>query len=125
MPADFEKSFVELVQLHEREWGTELYPSRPSLVDLLNAPIVVVWTAPQPLGAQQRAPRLRQPAESHTPSRFTLSVHRRLEELDPIILAMVVAGKAAAFSNRKLLYLFVEKHPVKVLGVRLLLESVT
>ncbi len=115
MPVDFEKSFMELVQLHEREWGTEPYPQRPSLADLLNAPIVAVWTEPL----------ARSVAQTRLPSRFTLSVHQRLEDLDLLALAVVVAGRPNPFGNRKLLYLFIEKRPVKIVGVRLLIEKIT
>ncbi|MCS6872929.1 MAG: hypothetical protein NZ571_15900 [Anaerolineae bacterium] len=126
MPIDIDKGFMELVQLHEREWGTELYPNRPSLADLLNAPIVAVW-----VGEPTRSPttsarsKLHVSSSSATRSRIMLSVHRRLEELDPIILSLVLAGKNTPLANRKLLYLFVQQKPVKVLGVRLLLEPIT
>lgn len=127
MPIDTtEKGFMELVQIHEREWGTEMYPNRPSLADLLSAPIVAVWTGePLHLSAANMRTKPRHLSDHQTSQRFMLSVHRRLEELDPLILAMIVAGKPSTILNRKLLYLFVQKKPVKILGVRLLLEPIT
>lgn len=35
--------FLRTVQLHERAWGTDNYPKRPSLEDMLNAAVVVFW----------------------------------------------------------------------------------
>lgn len=120
---NLQKSFMELVQLHERQWGTELYPDRPSLAELLSAPIVAMWTSDATRyttlsgrGTPRYTP------EVNTPSRFMLSVHQRLEELDPLLLAMVVAGKVAPSANRKLVRLFIDQKPIKILGVRLLLE---
>ncbi len=127
MPLDIDKGFMELVQLHEREWGTELYPNRPSLADLLNAPIVAMWTgdAPRPAALSGRGGIGRLTVETTLPQRFLLSVHQRLEELDPLLLSMVVAGKPSPATNRKLLRLFVGQKPIKVLGVRLLLDKPT
>jgi len=118
-----DKGFMELVQLHEREWGTELYPNRPSLAELLSAPIVAMWTsdaARYTTLSGRGVPRYT--PEVNPSSRFMLSVHQRLEELDPLLLAMVVAGKAGPTANRKLVRLFIGQKPIKILGVRLLLE---
>ncbi|MDL1921181.1 hypothetical protein FBQ95_01065 [Chloroflexi bacterium CFX3] len=125
MPLEIDKGFMELVQLHEREWGTEIYPNRPSLADLLNAPIVAMWTgdAPRPTSLSGRGGMGRLAVETTLPRRFLLSVHQRLEELDPLLLSMVVAGKPSPTANRKLLRLFVGQKPIKVLGVRLLLDT--
>jgi hypothetical protein len=120
-----DKGFMELVQLHEREWGTELYPDRPSLAELLSAPIVAMWTSDAvryPVSSERGKVRQVQVSEVNPSRRFMLSVHQRLEELDPLLLAMVVAGKAAPTANRKLVRLFIGQKPIKILGVRLLLE---
>ena len=36
-------SFMDLVQQHEREWGTRSYTGRPSLEAILDAPVVTFW----------------------------------------------------------------------------------
>jgi hypothetical protein len=36
-------TFVELVEQHERVWGTENYPGRPKLSQILASPVVVFW----------------------------------------------------------------------------------
>jgi hypothetical protein len=35
--------FFEMVQRHEREWGKEEYKGKPSLMDVMQSPIVVFW----------------------------------------------------------------------------------
>lgn len=40
--------FMERVQTHERDWGNELYPDRPSLVDILSASVVTFWQPTDP-----------------------------------------------------------------------------
>lgn len=37
------QTFIELVQRHEREWGTASYPQRPTLAELLAATVVAWW----------------------------------------------------------------------------------
>lgn len=38
-----ERSFTELVELHERKWGESQYPNRPTLQQLLKCPIIAMW----------------------------------------------------------------------------------
>src|SRR5262245_60683837 len=68
-------ALVELIQLHERLWGTESYPGRPSLALLLKSPIIVMW---QP--NERRATEAKR--GTTTGARFTLSAHHSWEELD-------------------------------------------
>ena len=37
------KSFIDIVQEHERAWGTETYQERPGLAEILNAAVVAFW----------------------------------------------------------------------------------
>lgn len=38
-----EQSFIDLVQSHERSWGTTSYPDRPTLAQFLEFPVVAWW----------------------------------------------------------------------------------
>ena len=49
---------MEYVQDHERVWGTEHYPERPSLADILEAPVVVFWQVLSPENMQNRRMRV-------------------------------------------------------------------
>src|SRR5262249_53317499 len=99
--------YTELVQVHERGWGTEQYPGRPSLADLLNRPVVAFWAGEDKSGK----------------GRFTISVHDDLEELQPILLNMILASKQTPSSNRRLSRIFVGQKPVAIKGIKLILAE--
>jgi len=86
-----EATFTELVELHERTWGTKRYRGRPSLDQLLNSFIVVMW------GMDQT---------------FKLSVHQDAAEVNNIIHGLLTGGIANP-NNRKLLRIFVNQEPIK------------
>jgi hypothetical protein len=96
-------AFMELIQAHERSWGMEQYPGRPSLADMLSRPVVALWSGDDKSGK----------------GRFTVTVHNQIEELDDICLGMIVAGKVTPSSNRRLARVFVKQKQVKVTGLRL------
>ncbi|GIK28859.1 MAG: hypothetical protein HND48_13335 [Chloroflexi bacterium] len=43
MSAPSRPSLIDRVQEHERQWGTENYPGRLSLAEILNAAVVAFW----------------------------------------------------------------------------------
>jgi hypothetical protein len=97
--------FMELVQSHERSWGMEQYPGRPSLSDLLHRPVVVFWSGDDKSGK----------------SRYTISVHEAVDELDTVLLNMVLSSKVTASSARRLSRLYVKQKDVKIKGLHLVL----
>jgi hypothetical protein len=99
--------YMELVQAHERGWGTEQYTGRPSLADMLNRRIVVFWSGDDKSGK----------------GRFTVTVHDSADELNEIILNMILANKVSLSSTRRLSRIFVEQKAVKVMGIRLLIDK--
>ncbi len=96
-------AFMELIQAHERSWGMEQYPGRPSLADMLSRPVVALWSGDDKSGK----------------GRYTVTVHDQLDELNDLCLNMIVAGKVTASSNRRLGRVFVSQKAVKVTGLRL------
>ena len=99
--------FMELVQTHERGWGTEQYPGRASLTDLLQRPVVVFWTGDDKTGK----------------GRFTVSVHDHVEELQSVLLNMILASKVTASTNRRLSRIFVKQKPVTIKGIKLIVSE--
>lgn len=67
------KNFMAAVEEHERSWGNESYPKRPSLFDILNAPVVVFWE------------------EGEEESRYTISLHKTLEEIEKFFIRLLIA----------------------------------
>jgi DNA-directed RNA polymerase subunit RPC12/RpoP len=82
-------TFLELVELHERKWGTAQYPGRPTLTDLMTSPIVAVWTVDK---------------------RFIFSAHAYQGELDDLVRD-VLTGKID--DGRKLAQIFIGQQPAR------------
>jgi hypothetical protein len=99
--------YMQLIENHERSWGTEQYPNRPSLSDLLHRPVVAFWSGD----------------DKSSKTRLIATVHEKVEDLNDILLNMILAGKVAPSSNRRLSRLFVKHQPVKVKGIRLLVSE--
>lgn len=98
---------MELVQAHERGWGMETYPGRPSLADMLNRRIVVFWSGDDKTGK----------------GRMTVSVHDKADELNETVLGMVLAAKVTPSAQRRLARMFVDQKVVKITGIRLIIDA--
>src|SRR5579859_7007414 len=85
-------SFMELVELHERKWGTTQYPGRPGLQALLSSPIVALW-------AYQK--------------RFIFSVHNAPHELNDIVDSLVRTNEVSLFRECSLAKIFVHQQPIE------------
>ncbi|MBX3066049.1 MAG: hypothetical protein KF726_23925 [Anaerolineae bacterium] len=103
--------FMEVVQQHERDWGNEPYPHRPSLTELLAAPIVIMWV------------EMSAKARENAPSRFRLACYQSPEQIHEELYTALVLDKPTNVPNRKIARVFVKQQPVKIVGVRLLFEN--
>ena len=101
-------NFVELVQLHERNWGMETYPHRPSLDSLLSSPIVAMWSEGNKASKGKRA------TADTAPERFMLTTHQSYLELDDIVTSIVMIGSPSFASTWRLYRLFLYQKVVKV-----------
>jgi hypothetical protein len=104
-------AFMELVQLHERTWGLEQYPGRPTLAQLISVPVVVMWST-----------EARSAAES-VPSKFLLTAHQSVDELNELVLGMVVSSKVVPDSKRRIFKIFVRQKPIEIRGVQLIVSE--
>jgi hypothetical protein len=107
------KAFTEIIQSHERAWGTEQYLERPSLAELLESYIVAVWVD-DPLIDQRR---------KQAKDRFMLSVHATADDFHEALAGAVLAGKRSMANGRKLLRVFARQRLVSIGGVRLVSEQ--
>lgn len=73
--ADLPISFMDYVQHHERVWGVEQYPNRPTLAQILAAPVVVFWQKIGPENLQNR--------------RFKVRLHDNLDEIEAFYTSMI------------------------------------
>ncbi|MCC7210054.1 MAG: hypothetical protein IT323_22315 [Anaerolineae bacterium] len=119
--ATTQENFMDLIELHERSWGMQTYPGRPSLVALLAGPVVVLWEGDRPLVTSSRRNATSAAMPEH--GRFMLSVHQHVDELNGLLYDMLVVGKAQPKDKRRLARIFVEQKEVRIKGLRLLLAE--
>lgn len=81
--------FLDLIEIHERRWGTKQYPGRPTLKELMEYPIVAVW------------------GQS---GNFTLSAYQTAQEINQVITDLFT-GKVGALDIRRLVKLFYKQQP--------------
>lgn len=115
--------FVELVQLHERTWGEEQYVGRPTLKQLLTAPIVAVWSGKNEVAADPKRPPYLQRQSLPKESNFLMSVHNTAEELHQVVTDLVLLKKVTPYAMRKLSKVFIHQKEVQIVGVKLILKS--
>ncbi len=117
-----EMAFLELVQLHERTWGTEQYPGRPTLAQLLEGPIVVMWVeGPRPNA--RPTPKRITIEDTAREGRFTLAVYQNGEELNEALLSLIFAGHVTDKPCQKIARVFANQKPATITGVKLLTEK--
>ncbi|MBX3083393.1 MAG: hypothetical protein KF716_17300 [Anaerolineae bacterium] len=110
-------AFMELIQAHERTWGLEQYPGRPTLSELLNSPVVVMWSQQARTQAEQAR------GADPTPSKFLLTAHQNVDELQEIILGMILANKVVADPKRRIFRIFVRQKQVEIRGIQLIVSE--
>ncbi len=101
-----QQNFMYYVQQHERIWGRLHYNGRPSLSDLLRAPVVVFWM----------------PADALSETHFTATTHADLRELRKYVARLVVHS-AVQMPTQRVVSIFVQRRFVRIAGVRLMLEE--
>jgi hypothetical protein len=111
-------AFMELVQAHERTWGLEQYPERPTLSQLLSAPVVVMWSQQARTQAEQRN-------VEPMPSKFLLTAHQSVDELQEIVLGMILASKVVVDTKRRIFRIYVRQKSVDIRGVQLIVSEKT
>lgn len=94
------QSFIELVQQHEREWGTDSYPQRPTLADLLGAPVVAWWR--------------REDDTSET--RLIATVHEDIDVLNKYATRLLLHSSQAPI-QRRLAMVYIHQKRASIRGV--------
>jgi hypothetical protein len=109
--------FLEIVQLHERSWGAETYPSRPSLANLMGAVIVVMWVAPQAANFTGR------PRQDAGLSRFTLECFDTPEALYEVLFNTLFLGRPTVHVGHRISKVYLNGSELEITGLRLLGEK--
>lgn len=108
--------FMEIVQQHERLWGMEQYPDRPTLTQLIASPIVVMWYNTQAEATLSAAPDHKPVVASQTSSRdgrLILTCHQNAQELNDLLTRMHTGTGGNAVHMRKISHIFVNQKLVK------------
>ncbi|MBL8157114.1 MAG: hypothetical protein JNM70_23275 [Anaerolineae bacterium] len=95
--------FMGHVQLHERAWGLDKYPDRPTLDDILKARIVAFWRA------------------KTSDAGYRITLHESGDAIVDYINTLLFKTPVHP-PDRRLVKLFVEKEEVRIKGVKLILE---
>ncbi|MBZ0278291.1 MAG: hypothetical protein K8I60_19240 [Anaerolineae bacterium] len=103
------EGFMYHVELHERAWGMDGYPGRPSLEDIMTAPVVAFWYNADPNRKRE--------------TRYFATVHQDISELNRYVSRMVLHS-TVKIPDRRLTRLFVQRQEVIIRGVKLVLAKI-
>lgn len=95
-------NFMDFVQEHERTWGTETYPGRPELAEILAANVVVFW----------------QSSDTEAPH-YTITLHQELGELDEHLSKMLFRIGIKP-PDRRVARIYKAQKPVSVRGIKII-----
>lgn len=98
---DHRKNFMRYVELHERAWGMDKYAGRPSLQEIMNAPVVAFWYL-----------------NNRRETRFVATLHQDVKELNAYASQLVVHSSKIRHPEKRLTKLFVQGREVLVKGVK-------
>lgn len=93
-----ENDLIYHIQLHERAWGTENYPNRPDLADILAANVVVFWQA------------------GSTDERWTITLHDSLKDVEHYLTRLFMRVQAEA-PNKRVARIFEKGQRIIIAGV--------
>ncbi|MCU0498595.1 MAG: hypothetical protein MUF87_14685 [Anaerolineae bacterium] len=91
---------IELIEKHERQWGTEHYADRPKLAEVLAAPVVAFW-----LLANTKE------------KREILTVHPDLRDVE-LTIAKLVLRSSIDLPAKRLVAVFIGGELLKIRGFK-------
>lgn len=103
---DNTETLLNWVQEHERHWGKDKYPLRPTLTAILDAKVVVFWAAPE--AAKQKFD--------------TISLFEDQAALEKFLGRALL--DASNLGERRIHRIFVEKQQMLIAGVQVRLAPV-
>ena len=91
------KKLLELVQVHERAWGNDSYPGRPTLEDIINSPVVAFWIDSSRAGGKK----------------YIITLHNDLQPIEAYLRTLLVR-LPIGFPARRLAILFVNGRETQI-----------
>jgi hypothetical protein len=95
--------FMDWVQLHERSWGSRSYPARPSLEQILAAPVVTFWQAAK---------------EAKHPS-YTIRLYEDLQDVEKYLTRLLLRSSIEPPKER-LVRIYAHRKRMTIRAVRVL-----
>lgn len=93
--------FMEYVQIHERAWGSKMYPGRPKLAEILNSPVVVFWRS------------------NKKQDLWTITLHAELKQIETYFLKLLFRSSIQPI-NKSVLRIFKDQKRVVIRGVNII-----
>lgn len=100
------KDFIDYVQQHEREWGNETYSGRPSLDEILRAPVVIFW---QPVDSKS------------TNGRRVVTLHNDLKEVQEHLEKLLIRSQLE-FPRQRIYRMFAKGKQIRIKAVHVEFE---
>ena len=100
------KIFLELIEKHERQWGSSKYTGRPTLSQIMEANVVAAWYPTDP-----------------TDNRYTLTLHPDLKSINAYVKALVLYSQQGKLPHSWLWRVFAKQTEIKILDVGIKWES--
>lgn len=98
-----QKTLLDYVQEHERSWGTETYLKRPSLQEILQAPVVAFWHV-------------------HKQTRLIVTLHSDVQEIENHLTRQLFRSEVTE-SKQKLSRIFRNGKRIRIKTVRIEFED--
>lgn len=99
---------MRAVEKHERDWGSESYTGRPTLTQILDAPVVAFW----------------HPSGSDPDMRTTITLHDDINDISAYVTQLVLHTTRERLPLVRLWRVFKGKREVKIKGVKVDFEYV-
>jgi hypothetical protein len=109
-------NFLGYIQLHERLWGMDTYPERPTLEAMLSAPVAALWYPAQNDDDKAKKDIFKQ-------ERFTITIHQDLRDIENHINRLIFRLSVQTPRHR-LARVFVKGKEVRVKNVAITFEEV-
>jgi hypothetical protein len=107
-------NFLGYVELHERMWGMETYPGRPTLEEILSAPVLALWYPPD----EEEAAK----TDFFKQERFTLTLHEDLQAIESYINRLIFR-LSVKMPRQRLAKVFTSGKEVKMKSVSIVFEE--
>lgn len=94
-------NFLDFVQAHEREWGKDSYPGKPTLKQMLESPVVVFW----------------KPNHTKEQGRMTASLYADMKGIEDHLIKLVFRAQIE-LPKQRIAHIFKDQKSMRIRGVR-------